>query len=374
MTKLFEYKPKYAIHPGETLKEKLEEMEMSPKEFAIRTGKPIKTISNLINGKSNITPDMAVQFEKVLNIPASFWLKLQSDYDESLARSRHENEVKGAIEWAKKFPYAAMAKLGWVKKTRKPEEKANQLLTFFSISKVKSWEDIYFNNSLPLYFRISLKHQKDPYALSAWLMRGEQIAKSVESSDYSEMKLKKILLLLKNVMVKEPFDFFKQIQEICLSAGVKVIFTPSLPKVPINGVVRWIDNKPIIQINDRYKRYDILWFSLFHELGHILLHKNKKNIFFENWNQQNEKTVQEKEADDFASQWLLKDNEYQFIVTELGKTNDMIGMIRILAKKFGTHPDIIIGRILYEYKDLYRFGVLQNQLTKIDILQQPKLF
>ena len=374
MTNLYEYKPNYAVHPGETLKEKLEELGMSPTEFAIRTGKPIKTISNLINGKSSITPEMAVQFEKVLKIPARFWLKHQADFDEFSARLKHDNELKTAIEWAKKFPYAAMSKLGWVKKTRKPEEKASELLTFFGISKVKSWEDIYLNEALPLFLRISLKHEKDPYAFSAWLAKGEQVAKSIEAPDYSPKYLRKILPELKKIMVFEPTDFFKQAQSICLNAGIKLLFTPTLPKVPINGVVRWIDSNPIIQIYDRYKRYDIFWFSLFHELGHILLHGNRKNIFFEDAKYFNQDIAQEKEADMFASQWLLKNEEYQIILNEVKNANDPIKVIQQYAKKFETHPDIIIGRILHENKILYKLGFLQNQLTKIDIERQPKLF
>ena len=81
MNTLYPFKPDYAVHPGETLCEKLEDLQITPKEFAIRTGKPEQTISKILNAKSAITPDMAVQFENVLNIPAKFWLGMQADYD-----------------------------------------------------------------------------------------------------------------------------------------------------------------------------------------------------------------------------------------------------------------------------------------------------
>ena len=60
-----QYIPQVVFHPGETLAEKLKEMGMGPKEFAVRTGKPEKTISEILNSKSSITPEMAVQFESV---------------------------------------------------------------------------------------------------------------------------------------------------------------------------------------------------------------------------------------------------------------------------------------------------------------------
>jgi HTH-type transcriptional regulator/antitoxin HigA len=77
-----QYFPQSHPHPGETLQEKLNEMGMGPKEFAIRTGKPEKTIIAVLKGQSSITPDMAVEFENVTKIPANFWMNHQRSYDE----------------------------------------------------------------------------------------------------------------------------------------------------------------------------------------------------------------------------------------------------------------------------------------------------
>lgn len=81
-----QYNPQIAFHPGETLSEKLEELGMGPKEFSVRTGKQEKTIIAVLKGNSSITPEMAVQFEHVLKIPAHFWLNIQRNFDEYLAR------------------------------------------------------------------------------------------------------------------------------------------------------------------------------------------------------------------------------------------------------------------------------------------------
>ena len=72
-----QYKPKSFTHLGFILEEKLAEMGMSQVEFAIRTGIPKKIINEVIKQKLSITPEMAVQFENVTKIPASFWLKFQ---------------------------------------------------------------------------------------------------------------------------------------------------------------------------------------------------------------------------------------------------------------------------------------------------------
>ena len=80
------YRPVKAFHPGGTLREKLEEMEMSVKEFALRTSKPEKTIKAVLNGVSSLTPDMSIAFEQVTGIPARMWLNLQRNFDEYNAR------------------------------------------------------------------------------------------------------------------------------------------------------------------------------------------------------------------------------------------------------------------------------------------------
>jgi len=362
----YTYQPDYAVHPGETLREKLEELGMSPKEFAVRTGKPVKTISEILNAKSSITSEMSVQFEKVLKIPAGFWIKKQSNYNEFVAREKHKQELQQASEWAKSFPYPQMAKNGLVKATRKAEEKAEELLHFFNVSKPSAWENIYLNQKTPVFFRISLKHAKNPYALSALLRIGEIKANEVVAPDFNKATLKMILPELKTIMVNEPLDFLQQIQEKCLSVGVKVIYTPNLPKTVIHGTVRWINDKPVLQMTDRLKRYDIFWFSLFHELGHILLHGNKKNIFLEELQNSDNKDNKENEADNFAANYLLTDEEYAEITSTLYSGNDIVDTISYFAKKFNTHKDIIIGRILYRNKDLYKFGFLQKEIDKID--------
>ena len=105
-----QYHPQIAFHPGETLAEKLEELGMGPKEFAIRTGKPEKTVIAILKGKSSITPEMAVQFEHVLKIPAHFWLNMQRNYDEYIAREERQDLLQEASEWAKSFPNLDLVK------------------------------------------------------------------------------------------------------------------------------------------------------------------------------------------------------------------------------------------------------------------------
>lgn len=76
-----QYHPPIAFHPGETLAEKLEELGMDARRIADITGLSEAEISGILNGSVGITSDTAVRIEKVLSIPARFWLNMQEAYD-----------------------------------------------------------------------------------------------------------------------------------------------------------------------------------------------------------------------------------------------------------------------------------------------------
>ena len=73
--------PDIAIPPGEYLEEELEERGISQKELARRMGRPLNAINEIVNGKKAITAETALQLEQVMpEIPARFWLNLETDY------------------------------------------------------------------------------------------------------------------------------------------------------------------------------------------------------------------------------------------------------------------------------------------------------
>ena len=334
---------------------------MSIKEFAVRTSKPEKTIFSIIGGKSSVTSDMAVAFESVTHIPAHFWMNIQRGYDEYVARQRREQQLSFAYDWARSFPLAKMMELGWIPVVKTPEEKVKALLSFFQVSTVKAWEDYYFNQQLKVTFRISLCNTKEPHAISAWLRRGEIQASEMKVSAYSEKALRDIIPLLKALSAQQPADFAQQLQKECARVGVKLVYTPCLPKAPVNGSTRWINDVPCIQMTGRHKRNDIFWFTFFHEIGHILLH-GKKDIFLEDIDYDDKQKEKEDEADAFASRILLSQAEENEIV----KHGDFsASAIKGYAQKFNVHPGIIVGRL--QHKKVIAYNALANMIEKIDL-------
>ena len=361
MEKINKYFPDVYFHPGETLEEKLKELGMGPKEFAVRTGKPEKTIIAVLKGESSITPDMSIQFESVLSIPARFWLKSQLEYDEYLARERRKEVLLAAIEWVKLFPIPQMVKLGWIKPVENKFELAPQLLSFFGVASAKSWEDYYLNQTLKVAFRISLAHVSEPYAVSAWLRHGEITSMKLNAESYSEKRFNEVLPEIKSIMTSQPDNFFHRLQTLCLSAGVKVVYSPCVSKAPINGATRWINGVPVIQLSGRYKRNDIFWLTFFHEAGHILLHGSKE-IFLECNCKENYESEKENEADEFAIKWTFSHAEEDLLMTNFRIDDDIISEY---AHIFNTHPALIVGRL--QHKKLLRCDIGRKFIESIEL-------
>ena len=361
MATLNEYYPQEVLHPCETLNEKLEEMGMSRKEFALRTGKPEKTIIAVLKGESSITSEMAVMFENITKIPAHFWLNKQARYNEYKARLKRKHDVEQAEEWTRSFPYSEMAKNSWVQPTRRIEEKTINLFEYFAVSTNKAWNKLYMESELKVAAYASLKHTLEPHAISAWLRQGEIQAEEIEAPEYNKKEFNKVLYDIKDIMAKHPDDFFQQLHKLCLLAGVKVFYTPKLPKVPISGSTRWIKDTPVIQLTARYRQNDRFWFTFFHEAGHILLH-GKKYISLENIHFDEADPIKEQQAHNFAEKWTFsKKQEDEVIAAAPLNEDDIIAF----AKKFNTHPAMIIGRL--QHKELIPFSVGREFIEPIDL-------
>ncbi len=85
-----------AIHPRELLAEELEVRGMTQRSLADAIGRPAQAVNEIVKGKKRITAETAVQLERVLEIPAQFWLSIQSRYELVLARNAERDRAVSA--------------------------------------------------------------------------------------------------------------------------------------------------------------------------------------------------------------------------------------------------------------------------------------
>jgi len=340
------FQPDYAVPPGETLKETLETIGMSQAELAERTGRPKKTINEIIMGKAAITSETALQLERVLGVPASFWNNLERNYQERLARIREDNYLKKQENWLNRFPLAAMVKMGWLAKEDNPIKKLRHLLTFFGVAGVNEWKAIWENPQAA--YRNSKAFQSNPAAVAAWLRRGEIEGQKVDCQSFQPRSFLSALQKIRSLTQKGPEVFEPTMKELCAGCGVAVVFIPELPGTRLYGATRWLKpSKALIQLSLRGESDDHLWFTFFHEAGHLLLH-GKKEAYIEapgDGRREPEKISKEMEADLFAQEMLISKEAYKNFVTGNDFSPDTI--LRF-AEQIDIAPGIIVGRLQHE--------------------------
>lgn len=335
----------FATAPGVTLQDTLDALGMKQTELAERAGLSQKTINRIVKGDEPITHKTALALEKVLRVPAHFWLNLESRYREHLARVEEQQGFDDYADWARQFPYPAMVKIGLVEAAREAREKAVHLLAFFGVANPEGWKSCYCDMDLALSYRKSAKCQEKLPGLSAWLREGERLALKTETAEFDAEAFLEALSEIRGFTRENPGVFYPKMQKLCRDAGVVYHLVPELPGLGISGVMRWFRGRPMIQQSLLFKSNDQFWFTFFHEGRHVL-QRRKKTIFLEGEASQPEDAEREEEANDFAADLLIPRGEWKRFVSGAGRFGE--SAIRRFADEVRIHPGIVAGRLLRE--------------------------
>lgn len=349
------FSPDWAVPPGETLQELLDDLDMSQAELAARLNRPKKLVNEIIQGKAAITADTAIQLERVLGLKAHFWLNLEQNYREALARQRERQVLEEEIEWLKSIPARDLVKHRWVPRQKDPVDQLRAVLDFFGCASPAAVET--YCHGLQVAFRMSTKVKSDPIAIAAWLRRGEIEAHQVECQPHDRGRFKEALTRIRPLTIKPPEEFYPEAQRLCADAGIAFVIIPEVTGSRVNGAARWLSKeKAMIQLSLRYRWSDIFWFSFYHEAGHILLHSKKKSVFLD---EGYEEDAEEQQANRFAAESLIPTESWSHFSERL--RFDQEAVLRF-ASELGIHPGIIVGRLQHE--QLIRHDVLNRLRTR----------
>ncbi len=337
-----EYEPDVVSAPGETLAEILKDRDMSQAELAKRTGRTPKLVNEIIKGKARITPESAIELERVLSVPSSFWNNRQARFDAYAARVEERKALLASLTWMKKFQYKRMSDWDWIPKTADKLLRLQNLLNFFGVANEAAWKEMW--GEIKVAYRKSAARNADEFALAAWLRRGELVAQDVQCSPYDRDKFRSCLDDVRRLTVLPASEFQSKLMKICGDCGVVVGFVQELPKTA-SGATRWLSStKALLQLSLRYKTDDQLWFTFFHEAAHILFHP-KKRVFIEG-GPTSEK--EEREANAFAAEILIPREYYESFLDAHPDRRFSLRDIREFAGSLGIAPGIVVGRLQHD--------------------------
>lgn len=323
-----------ATPPGATIKEQLYDRGMSQKEFAARMDMSEKHISRLINGEVQLTSETAVRLEMVLGVPAKFWNNLEAVYREKMIKAKAENAMDSDLELVKQLPYSEMARYGWIPKTRDAKEKVINLRKYFEVVELSLLEN---QQITQIACRRLAVTEKSDLALMAWAQEAKLQARGREISPINMKGLISSLPEVRKMTVLKPVQFCPRITKMLSDQGIALIFLPHLKGSFLQGATFFDGNKIVVGLTARGKDADRFWFSLFHELAHIVLgHIGQAG---------GTSDQDESDADQWAGDALISPGDFE----GFRRGGDYSGeSVCRFAGEQGIAPGIVVGRMQRE--------------------------
>ena len=341
MSNYIEYDDKIAFHPGYYIKEIVEESGLTQEDFAKRLDTTPKNLSLLIRGEQNLSIDIAMKLSRMIGTSVSYWLNLQNAYDALIAEFKSKEELAqerlifSILDYKYFREYFNLPDL-----PRKIDEQIVQVRNFLNVATLT----VLKKPDMAVSFRSATGEMSEANIVKANTMVqiATNIALKTEAPKFNKPLFEEAVryaLTLK----KDHSTFYPLIKEAFCKAGVILVILPNISGSKINGATKKVGNNIMLLVNDRRLNSDTFWFTLFHEIGHIM--NGDYGISFDS-----ESGEQEEIADKYAEDMLIPCDQYQQFIAE---NRFDIQSIRRFAKRIDRDPGIVLGRLLNDGKVNY---------------------
>ncbi len=356
MANYIEYKDGIAFHPGYYIKEIADDLGITQEDFAKRLGTTPKNMSLIIRGEQRLSTDMAMKLSNMLGTSMNYWFNLQNAYDSALAEIEANEELGEEKEILKILGYGYFEEHFHLPHIpRMLDQQVQELRRFLGIASLKVLTD----SDLAVSFRGNAANMTKANVVKANAM--VQIATNraleVEAPKFNRAKFEEAVAEAAN-LTKDHEAFFPVIERSFREAGVILQVLPNLKGSKINGATKKIGSNIMLMVNDRRIFADTFWFTLFHEIGHIM--HGDYGISFEG-----QKGESERLADEYAQNMLIDPDAY----TEFIQWNDFsLRAITAFAKRINRDPGIVLGRLENDKHVKYGDLTLSHLRTRYKIL------
>ena len=332
--------PAEVFPPGEFVREELEARGWTQADLAVILNKPLPAVNEIITGKKAITPETARSLGDAFGVGPDFWLNLESAYRLSLAAPSDTNVGKRARLYSA-APIKDLVRRRWIQSSDDVGEMENSVLAFY---RATTFDDI--------QGRRLAARKSSPYAVTstsewAWYCRAFQMAESLHVSSYSERTMQSEGLAEIHRLTNSEQEI-RTVPRVLSEFGIRFVIVERLPKMQVDGAAFWLeDDAPAIAVTLRADRIDGFWFTLAHELAHIVNRDQPgldTNLVGKDRQPTDDKPEIEKKADQFASDFLVPQAEIDKFIL---RVRPLYSKIRInqFANRIGVHPGIVVGQL-----------------------------
>ena len=355
----------WSIHPGVVLGRVLEDRGMRQSELAERTGLTSKHINQIAKKVVGISPDVALLLERALDTPPRFWAHIGADWEVHLSERKARKGLKDYTVWASGFDVSTLVRHGIVNRANNPAVRAEKLLRFFGVASPTAFEQTWM---LPrVSFKRSQAYTVHEQNTALWLRMVEHCAQGVEVQPYKPANLKKVAAQIPALTSMPITAGFEAAQVALAEAGVALVFVRQVPETRVCAATWWLDDKPAIGITERHKKPDIFWFSLLHEIGHLLRHPRRETFLdLEGDKNATDETNDqaEVEANEYAESVLFPNNAQ----ARIAAASTRQGLI-LLAADLKLGLAVVAGQHGHLTNNWHVGGKLRSTITDEDIVE-----
>lgn len=324
---------------GQVIQEKLTAKGWTQAELARVIGRYRPEISNLINGKRGITPDLAVVLAAAFeDTTPDYWVQLETDRQLSLVTQDPE-AVKRRARLFSMAPIREMEQRGWIKPNLDGESLEKAICNFFETDSI---DDV---PGFAVAARKSIPHDELSPAQIAWCARARQLARAVVVPAFDSNKLDELQNKLRKLAAyrKEA----RKLAELMGEYGIRFVIVEPLRKGRIDGAAFWLNqSSPCIAVSVRFDRIDAFWFTVMHEFAHIQAGDASvdDDLGGEDFVPSSMKTEMERLADTVAQETLVPQDELHSFIRRVGPLYSKDRIVQF-AHRVKIHPGIIVGQL-----------------------------
>ncbi|CAN5328261.1 ImmA/IrrE family metallo-endopeptidase [soil metagenome] len=338
----------YGVTPGDLIRFELDARGLTQADLAARAGTSAKHLNQVIQDAVPLSAETALRLERALGIPAAVLTQADAVNQANKQRVRSHTAFGSHRDWFARFPKHVLTQIGAVTPTASVETQVEELLVYLGVADPGAYDAVY--GEAALSFRRSQRWTVDPYATSLWLRSAELKATELDVSPYSKTTFVELLDNLLDLTMLPIADAFPLLQRRCAEAGVAVVFNPDLNGTRASAAVRWLGpERPVIALTERGKHEDSLWFSFFHEAGHVVLHPRRKSLI--ELEGADDDDGAESDANNFAKKTILRGRQRELL--KLSTREEIVEF----AKEIGIHAGLAAAIRAYEAdKDAWRIA------------------
>lgn len=361
MTDKQRFEPDWFSKPGDSLLSLMQRRNVSADQLAKRIEGGIALVRGIVAGEVSINEPTASVLATAIGGSTEFWVSRQANYERALERAVQALPAAEAEEWLTYIPSPGPKPRGRISEHRRTEE-LRRRLAFFNVSTLSAWHTRYRYNRKKTRFRTSPKLSLDEGAVSMWLRQGELEADLIGTGTWQPALLEERLPEIRGLSrIGKLLRFLPRLKRLCAEAGVAVVILRAPAGCRASGASRLIaPDKAMLLLSFRHRSDDQFWFTVLHELGHLLLHGGETFV-------DDDRTLEddcERQANEFASSWIIPEarrDEFERLQF------DRDSIIRF-SVSVGVAPGLIVGQMQHRGMIGYdRMNSLKRRWTWADI-------